>query len=68
MLIAAGILGLVTISDGFLYLGLQRQADLDTTLFPLLFTATSFAYMVLACRWAGSPTASAAPAPSSPAT
>jgi MFS family permease len=48
VLIAAGILGLVTISDGFLYLGLQRQADLDTTLFPLLFTATSFAYMVLA--------------------
>lgn len=48
LLLAAGILGLVTISDAFLYLGLQRQLDLDTTLFPLLFTATSFAFMVLA--------------------
>jgi MFS family permease len=48
VLIAAGTLSLVTISDAFLFLGLQRQADLDTTLFPLLFTATSFAYMVLA--------------------
>ncbi len=48
LLLAAGILGLVTISDGFLYLGIQRQMDLDVTLFPLLFTATSFAFMVLA--------------------
>lgn len=48
LLVAAGALGLVTISDGFLYLGLQRQLDLDTTLFPLLFTATAFIFMVLA--------------------
>jgi MFS family permease len=48
ILVAAGILGLVTISDAFLYLGLQRQADLDPTLFPLMFTATSLAYMLLA--------------------
>ena len=48
ILVAAGILGLVTISDAFLYLGLQRQTDFDPTLFPLLFTATSLAYMLLA--------------------
>ncbi len=48
ILVAAGILGVVTISDAFLYLGLQRQTDLDPTLFPLLFTATSLAYMLLA--------------------
>jgi MFS family permease len=48
ILVAAGILGLVTISDAFLYLGLQRQADLDPTLCPLMFTATSLAYMLLA--------------------
>ena len=48
ILVAAGVLGLVTISDAFLYLGLQRQTDFDPTLFPLLFTATSLAYMLLA--------------------
>ena len=48
LLIAAGVLNLVTISDAFLYLGLQRQMDLDTTLFPLLYTVTAFSFMVMA--------------------
>lgn len=48
LLLAAGVLNLVTISDAFLYLGLQRQMDLDTTLFPLLYTVTAFAFMVMA--------------------
>ena len=48
LLLAAGVLNLMTISDGFLYLGLQRQMDLDTTLFPLLYTVTAFVFMVMA--------------------
>lgn len=48
VLIAAGVLGLVTVSDAFLFLGLQRHLDIDTTFFPLLFVATAAAYMVLA--------------------
>ncbi len=48
LLLAAGVLNLVTISDGFLYLGLQRQMDLDTTLFPLMYTVTAFVFMIMA--------------------
>jgi MFS family permease len=44
----AGGLGLVTVSDGFLYLGLQRRLDLDPRYLPLLFVGTALAYMVLA--------------------
>jgi MFS family permease len=44
----AGALGLVTISDGFLYLGLQRQLDLEPRILPLLFVGTALAYMALA--------------------
>ena len=48
ILVAAGVLGVVTISDAFLYLGLQRQYEIDMTLFPLLFVFTALAFMVLA--------------------
>jgi MFS family permease len=40
--------GLVTMSDGFLYLGLQRRLDFDPRLLPLLYVGTALAYMVLA--------------------
>jgi MFS family permease len=43
-----GLLGLVTVGDGLLYLGLQRRLEFDTSLFPLLFVGTAAAYMVLA--------------------
>jgi MFS family permease len=45
--VSAG-LGLVTVSDAFLYLGLQRRLDFDTTVFPLLFAGSACAYMLLA--------------------
>ena len=45
---AAGALALVTMSDGFLYLGLQRRLDFDARLLPLLYVGTALVYMVLA--------------------
>jgi MFS family permease len=44
----AGALALVTMSDGFLYLGLQRTLDFDARLLPLLYVGTAVVYMVLA--------------------
>jgi MFS family permease len=41
-------LGLATTSDGFIYLVLQRDLELDATLFPLLFTGTAVTFMLLA--------------------
>ncbi len=41
-------LSLVTISDAFLYVGLQRHVDFDFSFFPLLFAGTSLSYMLLA--------------------
>jgi MFS family permease len=49
MLVLVGsLLGLVTISDGFVFLVLQRHADLELGFFPLLYVGTALAYMVLA--------------------
>lgn len=48
LMLAAGTLGLLTISDGFLYLSLARRDDLAATWFPLLFVGTNVAYLVLA--------------------
>lgn len=48
LVVAGTVLSLATISDGFLYLGLQRNLDFDTSFFPLLFVGTSFVYMLLA--------------------
>jgi hypothetical protein len=45
---AAGALALVTMSDGFLYLGLQRKLDFDARLLPLLYVGTALVYMILA--------------------
>jgi MFS family permease len=35
-------------SDGFLYLGLQRQLDFDAKFLPLLYMGTALVYMLLA--------------------
>jgi MFS family permease len=44
----AGALGLVTVSDGFLFIALQRRVDFDERFLPLLFVGTALAYMLLA--------------------
>jgi MFS family permease len=41
-------LSVVTISDAFLYVGLQRHLNFDFSFFPLLFAGTSLSYMLLA--------------------
>jgi MFS family permease len=45
---ATGLLGVLTIGDGFLYLALQRRDDLAIKYFPLLYVGTNIAYMLLA--------------------
>jgi MFS family permease len=45
---AAALLGLLTISDGFLYLSLQQRDAFAGTWFPLLFVGTNVAYLSLA--------------------
>lgn len=48
LLIAATMLGLVTIGDAFLYLGLQERLQLDTAFFPLLPLGSALVYLLLA--------------------
>lgn len=48
LLIVGAALGLVTMSDGFLYLGLQRRLSFNVGLFPLLYVATALVYLLLA--------------------
>jgi MFS family permease len=48
LVIIGGFLGLVTISDAFLYLGLQRRIEFNTALFPLLYVGTAVSFMILA--------------------
>lgn len=45
---AAGLLGLLTLSDAFIYLVLQSRNDLAALWFPLLFVGTNLAYLALA--------------------
>ncbi|MFC0506192.1 MFS transporter [Micromonospora costi] len=47
-LLAATLLGLVTVGDGFLYLALQDRDDFAARWFPLLYVGTNVAYLVLA--------------------
>jgi len=47
-LVAAGLLGMFTVGDGFLYLSLQHRDDFATKLFPLLYVGTNIAYLALA--------------------
>jgi MFS family permease len=46
--VIAGVLALLTVSDGFLYLSLERREAIPTRLFPLLFLGTSVGYLLLA--------------------
>ena len=48
LLIAGGALSLATASDAFVFLALQRELDLGTSLFPLLFVANAAVFMLLA--------------------
>jgi predicted MFS family arabinose efflux permease len=48
LLVAAVVLGLSTIGDGFVYLLLQRREDLSIGWFPLLAVGTNLAYLLLA--------------------
>ncbi|WP_245878512.1 MFS transporter [Streptosporangium subroseum] len=48
ILLAAGLLGLATIGDGFVYLLLRDREDLATVWFPLMAVGTSLAYLLLA--------------------
>lgn len=52
LLVAAGLLGVVTIGDGFLYLALAESAfsggGIPPQAFPLLFVGTSATYLLLA--------------------
>jgi MFS family permease len=45
---AGAVLALFTVSDGFLYLAVQRHLDLDERFLPLLFMGSAGAYMLLA--------------------
>ena len=47
-LLAAGLLSLLTVGDGFLYLSLQRRDHFAALLFPLLYVGTNVAYLSLA--------------------
>jgi MFS family permease len=48
LLVAAGVLGLVTVGDGFVYLLLQHKEDIATGWFPLLAVGTNLSYLLLA--------------------
>lgn len=48
LLLAAGLLGLVTVGDGFIYLALSEQGSVAARYFPLLFVGTNAAYLLLA--------------------
>lgn len=47
-LAAAGILGLLTIGDGFIYLVLQSRSDFAALWFPLLYVGTNVAFLLFA--------------------
>jgi MFS family permease len=47
-LIAAALLGVLTVGDGFLYLSLQKRDDFAAQWFPLLYVGTNVAYLALA--------------------
>jgi MFS family permease len=48
VLVAAGILGILTIGDGFVYLLLQARSGFAAQWFPLLYVGTNVAFLVLA--------------------
>jgi MFS family permease len=48
LVVAATVLAVATVSDGFVYLGLQRNVDFSLSAFPLLFVGSALVYMLLA--------------------
>jgi MFS family permease len=48
LLVVAGLLGLFTVGDGFLYLSLLDRGGFATEWFPLLYVGTNVAYLALA--------------------
>jgi MFS family permease len=48
LVVAAALLSVLAISDGFLYLSLQQRDDFAAAWFPLLFVGTNVAYFALA--------------------
>ena len=48
LLLVAGVLGLLTVGDGFVYLALLDHGDFAITWFPLFYVGTNLAYVVLA--------------------
>lgn len=48
LLIAAGILGLLTVGDGFIYLVLQDRDSFAVQWFPLLYVGTNVVFLILA--------------------
>jgi len=48
LVVAGGALGLMTVSDAFIYLTFQRQSHMASSAFPLLFVGTALAYLLLA--------------------
>jgi len=48
VLAAAGILGVLTIGDGFVYLVLQARSDFAAQWFPLLYVGTNVAFLAFA--------------------
>ncbi|MGO1885425.1 MAG: MFS transporter [Citricoccus sp.] len=48
LLVAAGVLGLLTVGDGFIYLAIMSHGHLDPLWFPLLFVGTNAVFLILA--------------------
>ncbi|MBD3923131.1 MFS transporter [Nocardioides cavernae] len=48
LLAVAGVLGLLTISDGFIYLALLDHGGVNVAWFPLFYVGTNVAYLLLA--------------------
>jgi MFS family permease len=48
LLLTAGLLGLVTVGDGFIYLVLQSKSGFAAQYFPLLYVGTNVAFLALA--------------------
>lgn len=48
LITAAGILGILTVGDGFVYLALQQRDNLAINYFPLLYVGTNLAYFLMA--------------------
>lgn len=48
LMIVAGLLGILTIGDGFIYLSLQARSDFAAQLFPLLYVGTNIAFFLFA--------------------